>query len=132
MSHYILYNLNKQKGLVKLQDVIFESATILVVVALCESSIYLYNCTSITGVSKDKTNAEKEESDMHAHSKPLYFYHVHMLVCTFYNKTYTLSFHLKHTGVIQVKCQVFPKAACRELNLRSAMSSRSSKLLQLR
>lgn len=58
--HYILYNLNKQKGLVKLQDVIFESANILVVVALCESSIYLYNCTSITGVSKDKTNAEKE------------------------------------------------------------------------
>lgn len=56
MSHYILYNLNK----LKLQDVIFESATILVVVALCESSIYLYNCTSITGVSKDKTNAEKE------------------------------------------------------------------------
>lgn len=43
LKYYILYNVNKQKGLVKLQDVIFESLNILVVVALCESSIYLYN-----------------------------------------------------------------------------------------
>ncbi len=53
MMHYILYNQNKQKGRVKLQDMIFESVNILVVVALCESSIF------ITGVSKDKTNVEK-------------------------------------------------------------------------
>lgn len=52
------------KGLMKLQllleHMIFESANIFCWCSPCESSIHLYNCTSITGVSKDKMNAQKE------------------------------------------------------------------------
>lgn len=76
------------------------------------SPVFIYNCTSITGVSKDKMNAEKERERYE--SKSLYFQHMH----TFYNKTYTRSFPLKRTAVIQVKCQVFPKGSLQGTKLK--------------
>lgn len=117
------------KWLMKLQllceHMLFESANIF----CCCSSMrvqysFIYNCTSITDVSKDKTNAEKERERYESISSTC----IHSII-----KHYTRSFLLKHTGVIQVKCQVFPKGSLhRELNFRSAMSSCSSKLLRLR